>query len=246
MPEVYDAFYYATSCGRPYRRDEEWLAFFGRMADRIIQDLNPRTVMDAGCAHGFLVEALRDRGVEAYGVDASAYAIGQVRPDVSQYCTIGSLLGPFPQTYDLIVCIEVVEHLAAAQAHDAIGNLCRHADDILFSSTPDDYTEPTHLNVRPVEHWAEHFARNGFFRDLDFDTEFIAPQAMRFRRSSDPAHRMVANYERKLWSQTRETAALRRQVIEMKNQLSAAWHPQPDMPLGWMRRVRTRHKGGTT
>ncbi len=63
---LYDDYYYAHDCGRPYRRDEEWLNFFDRIAARIIELYAPRTVLDAGCAWGFLVEAFRKRGVEAY------------------------------------------------------------------------------------------------------------------------------------------------------------------------------------
>ena len=61
--DLFDAGYYATDCGRPYqRRSEWWLEFFGAIADRIISDIAPTTVLDAGCAMGFLVEALRARG----------------------------------------------------------------------------------------------------------------------------------------------------------------------------------------
>ena len=43
--------------------------FFDWIAERITRDINPKTVLDAGCAMGFLVEGLRARGVEAWGVD---------------------------------------------------------------------------------------------------------------------------------------------------------------------------------
>src|ERR1700730_6091946 len=87
----YDAFYFAHSCGRPYQRDEVWLTFFASIAERIASDINPTTVLDAGCAMGFLVEALRDRDVEAVGVDISEYAIENVRADVRPYCWTGSV-----------------------------------------------------------------------------------------------------------------------------------------------------------
>jgi len=55
-----------------------------------------------------------------------------------------------------------------SQCDQAIANLCQASDDILFSSTPDDYREFTHVNVQPPEYWAERFALNGFVRDIDF------------------------------------------------------------------------------
>ncbi len=63
MTELYDAYYYATGCGQPYERNESWLRFFGGIADRIVSEIGPATVLDAGCALGFLVETLRERGV---------------------------------------------------------------------------------------------------------------------------------------------------------------------------------------
>ncbi|MFO0810212.1 MAG: methyltransferase domain-containing protein, partial [Gemmataceae bacterium] len=95
---LYNGFYYAHCCGRPYRRSPEWEAFFGGIADRIVSQLRPTTVLDAGCAKGFLVEALRDRGVEAYGIDISGTAIDEVRPDIRPYCRVGSLTDPLPRT----------------------------------------------------------------------------------------------------------------------------------------------------
>ena len=109
--DLYDAYYFATGCGRPYQRDEGWLRLFGSIADRIVRDIRPSTVLDVGCAMGFLVEALRQRGVDAFGVDVSEYAIQNVHPDIQPYCWVASVTDPPPRTYDLIVCIEVLEHL---------------------------------------------------------------------------------------------------------------------------------------
>ena len=210
---LFDAYYFAHNCGRPYRRDETWLRFFGQIADHIVRDIQPHTVLDAGCAMGFLVEALRRRGVEAWGVDISEYAVQQAHPDVRPYLWVGSVLEPLPRRFDLIVCIEVLEHLPGTQAAEAVANLCRHTDDILFSSTPFDYKEATHFNVQPPEVWAEWFARNGFFRDVDFDASFITPWAIRFRRRSAPLPALVRAYERRFWSLWQENHALRTQAV---------------------------------
>src|SRR5947209_240643 len=84
----FDAYYYEHCCGVPYRRDEHWLRFFGRIADRIVSDIQPRRVLDAGCAMGLLVEALHDRGVDAEGVDVSEYAISLVPDAVRHACRV--------------------------------------------------------------------------------------------------------------------------------------------------------------
>ncbi len=219
----YDAYYYQHGCGMPYERSNpQWFKFFGGVADRIQQGINPQTVLDAGCAMGFLVECLRDRGVEAFGVDISGYAIARVREDLKPYCWVGSVFAPLPRRYDLIVCIEVLEHLRQPESEQAIVNFCQYTDDILFSSTPLDYKEPTHFNVQTPEYWAEQFVRQGFVRDVDFDAGFITPWAVRFRRTGEPLPRLIRNYERRFWLLWKENADLRNLAGEMRDQLAMA------------------------
>lgn len=220
MAELYDAYYYATGCGQPYERNEGWLRFFGSVADHIVSDIGPATVLDAGCALGFLVEMLRERGVHAFGVDISEFAIANVHPSIKPFCWVGSLADPLPQRYDLIVTIEVLEHIPAAEGERVIASLCAYTDDILFSSTPFDYKEPTHFNVQPPEYWAERFARRGFYRDVEFDAAFITPWSARFTKSHEPVSRIIAAYERRWWQLQQENRARRELNIEQRKELA--------------------------
>jgi SAM-dependent methyltransferase len=210
---TFDAYYYAHSCGRPYARDEEWLRFFGRIADRIKADTAANRVLDAGCAMGLLVEALVERGIDAHGVDISDYAIGQAAPAVRDRVRVASLTAPLDGRYDLIVCIEVLEHMPPDEARVALANICAHTDDVLFSSSPTDFGETTHVNVQPPEAWAEGFAREGLLRDLDYDASYITPWAVRYRRRSEPVPRVVREYERAAARLAIERNELRQQVV---------------------------------
>lgn len=228
---AFDKYYYAVGCGRPYKRDQEWLSFFDGIASRIVRDIAPETVLDVGCAMGFLVEALRDRGVDAYGMDISEYAIGKVREDLKDYCWAGSITAPLEDTYDLIVTIETFEHLSVREAEIATENLVNSSDDILFSSSAFDYDEPTHRNVQPPDYWAEQFARHEYYHDVDYDLTYITDWAMRFRKSKDPVSRMVAAYERKLWRLSQQSKAEREVIIQQRNQQA-----QRDKALGQLRK----------
>lgn len=168
------------------RENPHWLEFFGRVADEIIRQLNPRTALDVGCAKGFLVECLRDRGVDAYGSDISEYAISQVRPDIKPYCWVTSARDPIAQRYDVITCIEVCEHLAESEAREAIQQMTSHSDTILFSSTPGDFHELTHVNVHPIIDWLRLLAQFSFAPDESFEIQSYIPQAMLLRRSRTP------------------------------------------------------------
>jgi SAM-dependent methyltransferase len=214
---VYDASYFAASCGLPYRREQPyWLEFFGRIADRIVEDFAPATVLDAGCAMGFLVESLRDRGVDAYGFDISGYALSRVREDIARFTWQASVVDPLDRDYDLIVCIEVLEHLVSDQLDKAIDNLCGHTQEILFSSTSDDYREATHFNVHPTSYWVAAFARRGFFPDIGYDASFVTPWARRLRFRKEPIWRVLESYERSLALLGREVEQVRDELVQRR------------------------------
>jgi GT2 family glycosyltransferase/SAM-dependent methyltransferase len=217
---LYDACYYAQGCGEPYERNDTWLTVFDLIADRIVKELHPRTVLDAGCAMGFLVEKLRQRGVDAWGIDISEYALSQVTAEIQPFCQWGSILEPFPHPrYDLIVCLEVLEHLPPEQALQAVQNLTGHTDLVLLSSTPFDLNEPTHQNVQPPEYWAGLFHRCGFIHDINYDASYIAPWTMLFRKADPPFEERLAAYEHKIWLLKQESAARRDLSIATKYEL---------------------------
>ena len=130
------------------------------------------------------MEAFWDRGVEAWGRDISSYAIGKVRRDLVRYCQAGSLTQPISGgPFDLVTCIEVLEHMEESDARQAATRIAGVTDCILFSSTPSDFTEPTHINVHPTIYWLKLFADLSFYPDIVLDASFVAPHAFVLRRA---------------------------------------------------------------
>ena len=76
--------------------------------------------------------------------------------------------------------------MSPQDADRAIANLCSFTDEVILTSTPMHYRDPTHTNIHPQEYWTERFARQGFIRDVDYDGAYIAPWAARYRRSDRP------------------------------------------------------------
>jgi len=213
-------FYYsALDCASSSPRDEERLVFFNTIAGRIVQDIQPNSVLDVGCGSGLLVEGLRNRNVEAFGMDISEQAIEHVHESIKSYCSLGSMTEPFSQRYDLIVAIEILERNSKVKSEKAIANFCQHTDDVLFTYISD-YTDTTNFNVQSPEYWAEQFARHGFYRDVDFDASFIDPWAVRFRKISEPFHRVLRDYERSYVRLARENRDLRASTREMRERLA--------------------------
>jgi SAM-dependent methyltransferase len=216
----YGAFYYRHDCGDPYERNERWLKFFAAVADGIVRDLHPISVLDAGCAMGFLVEELRKRGVDASGIDVSEYAISQVHESVAEHCRVASLTEPLSERYDLITCVEVLEHLPPEESGAAIANLCGAGDRILLSTTPEDFGEATHLNVQPPEAWSAAMAQHGFYRDLDQDLSYLTPWATLYVRREEPQVETVRRYDRSWFRLRREVAAVRGSLLKSQRQVA--------------------------
>ncbi|HEX8803483.1 MAG TPA: methyltransferase domain-containing protein [Acidimicrobiales bacterium] len=215
----FGAYYYSHDCGVPYERNDHWMSFFGEIADAIVDRLHPTTVLDAGCAMGFLVEALRERGVEAYGVDISEYAISQVHESVREYCSVHSLADPLPGRYDLITSVEVIEHIPADLTDKVVANLCQATDRLLLSSSPMDYAEPTHVNVQQPEEWSAALAHEGFLRDLDHDASYLTPWAALYVRTDEPLEATIRRYDRAWWRLRWEVTEARRSLLEIQERL---------------------------
>ena len=194
----YNKLFYDSFCGEDYSNTELWENHFSAIADRIVEYFLPKTVLDAGCANGYLVRALREKGVDAYGVDISSYAIESADAELRKYLNVQSLTEPlpkhFPEKYDLVVTIEVLEHMQPEDGALAIKRLCSYSDAVLFSSTPHDLDNKTHVNVQQAEYWAKQFADNSFYRNLIQTTDFITPWAMLFHKMDDFSS-VIFNYE---------------------------------------------------
>jgi len=181
--ELYGQEYYSGGCGgMPYHQGGHWHEFFDNVAREIVRECNPRTVLDAGCAFGYLVSGLRGLGVDAYGVDISEYAISQADPSIAEYVRIGSATDLPDEHYDIITFIEVAEHLTPDDGRQAIGRICANTDVVLFSSTPDDRDEPTHVNVQPLAYWWRLFRENGFALNVSRSARFVNQHAVWYGR----------------------------------------------------------------
>lgn len=85
-----------------------------------------QTVLDFGCAKGYVVKALRLLYRQAYGVDCSEYAIENVDPCVENYCALKS--GPvyvnvkhgFPRSFDFCIAKDVFEHLNVSELSEEL------------------------------------------------------------------------------------------------------------------------------
>lgn len=203
MVEIYNKEYFENyklaSKQVNYKDSSEVKALFHKIAKKIVDDLNPKTVLDVGCATGHLVAALRNLGVDAYGIDVSEYAISNVGDDIKPYCYVGSIADYIPKEllkkYDLVFCNQVLEYVYDEDLKKAIGNISSLSDTVLFGKSDSTLQDTLLLSVRHMECWSKIFAEFNMFNMLDYMADFdVFSITMYYKTDKFP--RVVENYER--------------------------------------------------
>jgi SAM-dependent methyltransferase len=219
---------YGSDSEQEYSWDSaEWRAFFTLVANKVVSLIGPARVFDVGCARGLLVQALVEAGVDAHGTDISETAVASAHPDVRGRLSVANAVDPIDGSWDLVSCIEVLEHLAPNDADRAIANMCAATERVLFSSVPGEYAEPTHVNVRSPADWAASFAERGFFRRTDLDVSFLTPWAVLFERADLDVRAVVHRYEAYAYPMRVEVLDKRAALLEAHRTISRQ-HDEPE------------------
>ncbi|MFI3206630.1 MAG: glycosyltransferase [Clostridia bacterium] len=173
--------------------------FARKIASQIVENYNPKSVLEIGCAFGFLTSALRELGVEAYGIDFSEYAISQIDSTVKDYINLQSVTEDlpehFPKKFDLVLSLQLLEHLYEEEGLLAINKMCSYTDAVLFSSNPNAVKKDIHINIQQPPYWSKQFANQGFFSNPCKAPLFIKPYALYFYKTNDMV-RVAEDFER--------------------------------------------------
>lgn len=144
------------------------------MCQRIIEVMEigkNDTIVDFGCAKGYVVKAFRELKYKAWGCDLSEYAISKADRHVAPYLTLIEQSAPFP--YDAVVdyCIskDVFEHIPEDHLKILLSQMaqkCRR----LFVVVPlgrngsyiiEDYeNDATHIIREELDWWAQLFLKD--------------------------------------------------------------------------------------
>lgn len=103
-------------------------------------------VLDAGCGVGLGVDMLRREGFDVVGIDKSIVAVGSAQSEFGPHFYRYDLRD-IPETwmYDVILCMEVIEHVTLAEGIDVLRlfRRCLNPGGTLILSTPNrDNTNP--------------------------------------------------------------------------------------------------------
>lgn len=130
-------------------------------------DKRPSSLLDIGCGTGTWLAAAKTAGIDdVQGVDGIAVPLDQLAVDRSlirihdlrQSLALG-------RRFDVVLCLEVAEHLDEASGDRLVKSLVQHADAIVFSAACPHQRGQHHVNCQWPVYWQERFNRHGFACD---------------------------------------------------------------------------------
>ena len=130
----------------------------------LLDGRTPSSLLDVGCGTGTWLRAALDLGVAGvFGVDGVDVMPEKFHAPKSAYRQI-DFTQPFDlgRRFDVVLCLEVAEHLPASAAETFIGSLVRHGDLIVFSAASPNQPGQHHVNCQWPEYWQALFNRAGY------------------------------------------------------------------------------------
>ena len=97
------------------------------------------STLDVGCAFGFVVEAERELGLDAQGVDVSQYALDHAALGARGHVRYGNLLHRLPfraGSFDCVTAFETFEHLPPESVPAALAEVRRVTSKYLLATIP--------------------------------------------------------------------------------------------------------------
>ena len=156
-----------------YSQARELLSAFAIWTNELFM---PESVLDVGCAYGFVVKKFQELGIPASGVEYSSYAVSRA---VAQEVSEGDVrdLSRFKDnSFDLVMGTELLEHIPEDDLFKAIKELYRVAKHNIFLLICIAGTEhiesrggkgdPSHITMKPRWWWESLFHRLEIKRDF--------------------------------------------------------------------------------
>jgi len=174
LGRVYGASFFAEVESESAVSSRELVPYFRSFAQ-------PQSVLDVGCGTGVFLRAFIDAGVEdVCGVDGDYVPHDMLRIPAEKF-TVHDLEREFDlgRQYDLVLCLEVAEHISEDASCGLIRSLTRHGDLIAFSAAVPGQGGTNHINEQFLSYWKEKFLAEGYviadiLRPLIWEEETIS------------------------------------------------------------------------
>jgi SAM-dependent methyltransferase len=133
------------------------------IAESIVKEFNPRSIVDVGCGTGTLLLELNKLGINTLGLEYAQAGLEKCRSkglSVKHFDIESSQA--IEKKVDLAVSTEVAEHLPAKCADKYIDLLTSMAETVVITAATPGQGGLDHVNEQPNEYWIEKFANRNF------------------------------------------------------------------------------------
>jgi hypothetical protein len=161
LSAIYDAAFFAEWG----RRNEDYIRSAEIVGTAIYETFWPKSLADIGSGCGVYSHFFAGRGVRVLSLDGvrpppqDSFPVETVIRDLTH--PVENSWGPF----DVVLCLEVAEHIPEADCDTFLDNLARFGDTIVMSAAPPFQGGHHHVNEQPKRYWVEKMARRGFAYD---------------------------------------------------------------------------------
>ena len=133
---------------------------------KLLEFYKPNSVIDFGCGLGTFLKAFKEEGVnEVLGLDGPWVN----KKLLNDFLTVDEFIEvdleqdiKLNKKYDLVISLEVAEHLNESKASIFVNNLVNAGDVILFSAAVPYQGGQNHINEQWVEYWQNKFKRHNY------------------------------------------------------------------------------------
>lgn len=190
------------------------------------------SLLDVGCGVGTWLEAASQLGIDDLkGLEGGELDGKTVYRSGSIECV--DLRKPFRlgRKFDLLLCLEVAEHLEEIYADDLISSLVAHSDKILFSAAVPGQPGQHHVNCQWPSYWQKKFGDRGFVcRDWPrwdlWETSIIEPH---YRQNL-----MLAERAASVEGATKILSVVHPELLTSVGMRDVVWHIENgSQPLSW-------------
>ncbi len=129
----------------------------------LIKWFNPKSVVDVGCGIGSWLKVFADNNVSITGIDGTYVNKKLLYIDEKNFIE-HDLRKPLDlgRKFDLVISLEVAEHLPPENADDFVKSLASLGDTIIFSAAIRGQGGHKHLNENDPAYWQKKFEKLGY------------------------------------------------------------------------------------